>query len=301
MNHEPGWKTQTVWTGTLQSFLHTKSLRARQRRDTIWRLLVLTALTLVTTGPVLWLLSTSFKGPGEAIQGSGTSLWPHNPTLANYLQVLNTQPMWTYLGNSVWVSALSVGCNLLLCSLAAYPLARMRFAGRTGIFVTLLAMMMMPFQLLMIPLYDLAIGLGLHNSTLGLVLPHACTAFGIFYLRQAYMAVPPALEEVALMEGVGRLQLWWNVMLPLVRPSLATLAVFSFVAVWGDFLWPLILLDEPQRFTLPLGVNRLVNALSLDWRWVAAGAMMSLMPILVVFAFSQRFFIAGALKGALKA
>ena len=103
------------------------------------------------------------------------------------------------------------------------------------------------------------------------------------------------------MEGVGRLRLWWHVLLPLVRPSLATLGVFSFVAVWGDFLWPLILLDDPRHYTLPLGVNRLVNAFSLDWRWVAAGAMMSLVPILVVYAFSQRFFIEGALKGALKA
>lgn len=257
--------------------------------------------TLITTGPFLWLLSTSLKGTGEAIQGSGMSLLPEQPTLANYLQVWDTQPMWAYFINSLMVSTLAVGCNLLLCSLAAYPLARMRFVGRTGVFVALLAMMMMPFQLLMIPLYGLAISLGLQNSTLGLVLPHACTAFGIFFLRQAFLAVPPALEEVALMEGVGRLQLWWHVMLPLVRPSLATLAVFSFVAVWGDFLWPLILLDDPQRFTLPLGVNRLLNALSLDWRWVAAGAMMSMMPILAVFAFSQRFFIAGALKGALKA
>lgn len=301
MMHEPGSATRSGSGDGARSGSRTRSLQSRRRRDTVWRLLALTVATLVTTGPFLWLLSTSLKGTGEAIQGSGMSLLPQQPTLANYQQVWNTQPMWAYFINSLMVSTLAVGCNLLLCSLAAYPLARMRFVGRNGVFVALLAMMMMPFQLLMIPLYDLAISLGLHNSTLGLVLPHACTAFGIFYLRQAFLAVPPALEEVALMEGVGRIQLWWHVMLPLVRPSLATLAIFSFVAVWGDFLWPLILLDNPQRFTLPLGVNQLVNALSLDWRWVAAGAMMSLMPILAVFAFSQRFFIAGALKGALKA
>ena len=284
-----------------QSRTQVRSLKARRRRDTAWRLLALTLASLLTVGPFLWLLSTSLKGSAEAIQGSSMRLWPREPTLDNYLQVWNTQPMLSYLGNSLMVSALAVACNLLLCSLAAYPLARLRFAGRSWVFVGLLAMMMMPFQLLMIPLYDLAIGLGLQNSVLGLMLPHACTAFGVFYLRQAFLAVPPALEEVALMEGVRRLQIWWHVMLPLVRPSLATLAVFSFVAVWGDFLWPLILLDEPQRFTLPLGVNRLVNALSLDWRWVAAGAIMSLLPILVVFTFSQRLFIEGALKGAIKA
>ena len=118
-------------------------------------------------------------------------------------------------------------------------------------------------------------------------------------MRQAFLSVPRALEEVALVEGVSRLRIWWHVMLPLVRPSLATLAVFSFVAVWGDFLWPLVLLDDPQHYTLPLGVNRLLNAFSLDWRWVAAGAVLSLLPVLLVFAFSQRFFIEGALKGAI--
>jgi len=278
-----------------------RSIAWRRRQDAALRYAALVLATAITVGPFLWLLSTSLKGPGEVLQGSGMSLWPQSPTLENYRQVWASQPMLRYLMNSMTVSLLAVGCNLLLCSLAAYPLARMKFAGRSWIFIGLLATMMMPFQLLMIPLYDLAMSLGLHNSTLGLILPHACTAFGIFYLRQAFLAVPQALEDVALMEGVGRLQLWWHVMLPLVRPSLATLAVFSFVAVWGDFLWPLILLDDPQHYTLPLGVNRLVNAFSLDWRWVAAGAVLSLIPILMVFVFSQRFFIEGALKGAIKA
>lgn len=277
------------------------SLKARRLRDQVLRTLALLIATAATVGPFLWLLSTSLKGRAEATQGVGATLWPQQPTLENYAHVLNTQPIGDYLLNSLSVAVLAVPCNLLLCSLAAYPLARMDFRGRSWVLVIVLATMMMPFQLLMMPLYDLAIRLGLHNSTWGLVLPHACTAFGIFYLRQAFLAVPRALEEAALLEGVSRLQVWWHVMLPLVRPALATLAVFSFVAVWGDFLWPLILLDEPQRYTLPLGVNRLVNAFAMDWRWVAAGAILSLIPILVVFVFCQRFFIEGAIKGALKA
>lgn len=278
-----------------------RTLSRRKRMDALLRSVALLVATTLTIGPFLWLLSTSFKGSQETILGQSATLWPSQPTWDNYLQVFATQPMGTYFFNSLSVAMIAVSCNLLLCSLAAYPLARIDFKGRSWIFIGLLATMMLPFQLLMIPLYDLALRLGLHNTTLGLVLPHACTAFGIFYMRQAFMAVPAALEEVALMEGVSRLQLWRHVMIPLVRPALATLAVFSFVAVWGDFLWPLILLDEPQRYTLPLGVNRLVNAFALDWRWVAAGAITALMPVLVVFSLSQRFFIEGALKGALKA
>lgn len=276
------------------------SQRTPQRIEMALRYAALLLLVGLTVGPFLWLLSTSLKGAGENIYSFPPSLLPREPTLANYVKVFESQPFFTYLLNSSLVAALSVASNLALASLAAYPLARMDFRGRGLVFGTLLATMMVPFQLLMIPVYELALALGLHNSTAGLVLPHACTAFGIFFMRQAFLSIPRALEEVALIEGVSRLRIWWFVMLPLVRPSLATLAVFSFIAVWGDFLWPLIITDDPAHFTLPLGVNRLASTFSMDWRLVAAGAVFSILPILAVFSFSQRFFIEGAMKGAVK-
>jgi putative chitobiose transport system permease protein len=264
------------------------------------RYLALSGVLLFTVGPFLWLLSTSLKSAKENIFSYPPNFIPADPTLANFVRVLDTQPFLTYLGNSLIVAALSVFLNLLLASLAAYPLARMPFRGRTLIFGVLLASMMIPFQLLMIPVYELAISLGLQNSYLGLVLPHACTAFGIFFMRQAFLSIPVAIEEAAIMDGVSRLKIWFFVLLPLVKPSLATLAVFSFIAVWGDFLWPLIIIDQPQLFTLPLGVNRLASTFSLDWRLVAAGAIFSLLPILIFFTFTQRYFIEGAMKGAVK-
>ena len=278
----------------------TNSARTRRDVEMALRYVALTLLVGLTVGPFLWLLSTSLKGAGENIYAFPPSLLPREPTLANYVKVFESQPFFTYLLNSSLVAGLSVASNLLLASLAAYPLARMDFRGRGLVFGTLLATMMVPFQLLMIPVYELALALGLHNSTAGLVLPHACTAFGIFFMRQAFLSIPKALEEVALIEGVNRLRIWWHVMLPLVRPSLATLAVFSFIAVWGDFLWPLIITDDPAHFTLPLGVNRLASTFSMDWRLVAAGAVFSILPILLVFSVSQRFFIEGAMKGAVK-
>jgi putative chitobiose transport system permease protein len=253
-----------------------------------------------TVGPFLWLLSTALKSSTENIFAYPPVFIPAHPTLDNFFRVFDSQPFFTYLKNSLIVAALSVTLNLLFASLAAYPLARMQFKGRHFIFGVLLASMMIPFQLLMIPVYELAITLGLQNSYLGLVLPHACTAFGIFFMRQAFLSIPAAIEEAAIMEGVSRLKIWWYVLLPLVKPSLATLAVFSFIAVWGDFLWPLIIIDQPSLFTLPLGVNRLSSTFSLDWRLVAAGAIFSIIPILIFFTFTQRFFIEGAMKGAVK-
>ncbi|MYN06745.1 carbohydrate ABC transporter permease [Pseudoduganella aquatica] len=276
------------------------SFRRQRLLGNALRYLALTLLTLLTIGPFLWLLSTSLKSGAENIFAYPPQLLPAQPTLDNYRRVLDTQPFLQYLKNSIIVAVLAVVCNLLFSSLAAYPLARMRFRGKGLVFGVLLASMMIPFQLLMIPVYQLAIWLGLQNSYLGLVLPHACTAFGIFFMRQAFSTLPDALEESALMEGVSRLKIWWYVLLPLVKPSLATLAVFSFIGVWGDFLWPLIIVDQPALFTLPLGVNRLSSTFSLDWRLVAAGAVFSVLPILLFFGFTQRYFIEGALKGAVK-
>lgn len=253
-----------------------------------------------TVGPFLWLLSTALKSSTENIFAYPPVFIPAHPTLDNFFRVFDSQPFFIYLKNSLIVAALSVTLNLLFASLAAYPLARMQFKGRNFIFGVLLASMMIPFQLLMIPVYELAITLGLQNSYLGLVLPHACTAFGIFFMRQAFLSIPAAVEEAAIMDGVSRIKIWWYVLLPLVKPSLATLAVFSFIAVWGDFLWPLIIIDQPSLFTLPLGVNRLSSTFSLDWRLVAAGAIFSIIPILIFFTFTQRFFIEGAMKGAVK-
>ena len=260
----------------------------------------LVCVALITMGPFLWLLSTALKSGSENIFAYPPSLLPEQPTLENFSRVLETQPFMLYLKNSVLVAVLSVAANLIFASLAAYPLARMEFRGKNLIFLVLLSSMMIPFQLLMIPVYNIAITLGLQNSYLGLVLPHACTAFGVFLMRQAFLGIPKALEESALLEGLNRLQIWWYVLLPLVKPSLATLAVFSFIAVWGDFLWPLIILDDPAFYTLPLGVNRLANTFSMDWRLVAAGAVFSILPILAVFIFSQKYFIEGAMRGAVK-
>lgn len=255
---------------------------------------------LFTVGPFLWLLSTSLKSADENIFAYPPVFIPQSPTFDNFFRVLDSQPFLLYLKNSALVAVLSVTLNLLLASLAAYPLARIPFKGRAVLFIVLLSSMMIPFQLLMIPVYELAVSLGLQNTYLGLVLPHACTAFGIFFMRQAFLSVPAAIEEAAIMDGVSRLRIWWYVMLPLVKPSLATLAVFSFIAVWGDFLWPLIIIDQPRLFTLPLGVNRLASTFSLDWRLVAAGAVFSIIPISLFFTFTQRFFIEGAMKGAVK-
>ncbi|SDZ77410.1 putative chitobiose transport system permease protein [Thalassobacillus cyri] len=257
-------------------------------------------VSLIMVGPFLWLLATALKSGSENIFAYPPKFIPESPTLSNFTAVLEYFPFFTYLMNSTIVAVLTVGANLLFCSLAAYPLARMNFRGKNIVFILIISTMMIPFQLLMIPIYILALNLGLQNTYLGLVLPHATTAFGIFLMRQAFLTIPYELDESARMDGANAFQVWWKILMPLVRPSLVTLAIFTFMMAWGDFLWPLIILNDQSMYTLPLGVQSLQGNFSSNWRYIAAGSIISVLPIIIVFAILQRYFIAGAMKGAVK-
>ncbi|WP_343063289.1 carbohydrate ABC transporter permease [Halobacillus locisalis] len=261
---------------------------------------MLIIVSIIMVGPFLWLLATSLKSGSENIFAYPPQFIPENPTLANFGAVLEYFPFFTYLFNSTVVAILTVGANLLFCSLAAYPLARMEFRGKNIVFILIISTMMIPFQLLMIPIYILALNLGLQNTYLGLVLPHATTAFGIFLMRQAFLTIPYELDESARMDGANAFQIWWRILMPLVKPSMVTLAIFTFMMAWGDFLWPLIILNDQSMYTLPLGVQSLQGNFSSNWRYIAAGSIISVLPIIIVFAILQRYFIEGAMKGAVK-
>ena len=275
-----------------------------QRRVPLWSLLlqltVLLLVALLVLIPLLWLLSTSLKGPAEDIFLSPPSLLPAQPSLQAYGTLFSQSPMGRYLLNSTVVSAFSVVANLLFCSLAAFPLARMRFRGRGLILAVVVATILIPFQVVMIPLYLLMVQLGLRNTLMALILPNAATAFGIYLLRQSFLGVPRELEEAARMDGCSPLGEWWNVLIPAARADLITLAMFVFIGTWSDFLWPLVILDDPSLYTLPLGLQQLSSSFSLDWRIVAAGSVVSILPVLVLFVLLQRFILPNASGDAVK-
>ena len=252
---------------------------------------LLGAIALVTLFPLLWLISTALKSPTENILQSPPQLLPSQPTLNNFVRVWRSLPFTQYLYNSTLVAVLTVGLNLLFCSLAAYPLARLSFVGRNSIFIGIVSTIMIPFQIVMIPLYILTVQLGLRNTYLGIIFPSLASAFGIFLLRQAFMGVPKELEEAARMDGSSELGLWWHIMLPAVRPALVTLSIFVFIGSWSDFLWPLIVIQDESLYTLPLGVAKLAGTFSLDWRLVAAGSIISIAPVLLLFLFLQRYIV----------
>ncbi|MFM5888284.1 MAG: carbohydrate ABC transporter permease [Dolichospermum sp.] len=261
------------------------------RLQTLLIYATLIAIALVMLFPMLWLISTSLKSPTENIWQSPPQLLPTQPTLENFSKVWQSLPFATYLYNSILVSVLTVGLNLLFCSLAAYPLARLSFVGRNGIFMTIVATIMIPFQIVMIPLYILTVQLGLRNSYLGVIFPSLASAFGIFLLRQSLITVPKEIEEAARLDGTSELGLWWYIMLPAIRPALITLAIFVFIGAWSDFLWPLIVIQDESLYTLPLGVAKLAGTFSLDWRLVAAGSVISITPVLLLFLILQKYIV----------
>ena len=266
----------------------------------IWVYGVLGAIALVMLFPLLWLISTAFKSAGENIFQFPPQLVPTQPTFENFVRVWQTNPFGQYLFNSTLVAVLTVGLNVLFCALAAYPLARLKFLGRDLIFAGIISTIMIPFQIVMIPLYILTVQLGLKNSYLGIIFPSLASAFGIFLLRQAFQGVPKELEEASRMDGCSELGLWWFVMLPAIRPALVTLAIFVFIGSWSDFLWPLIVIDRPEYYTLPLGVAKLAGTFSLDWRLIAAGSVISIAPILLLFLILQRYIVPTDLGSGVK-
>ncbi|MFD1362149.1 carbohydrate ABC transporter permease [Lentibacillus salinarum] len=262
--------------------------------------ILLILLTLFMLGPFLWLVSTALKSGGENIFQYPPKLIPEQLTFTNFVKVMDTFPFWRYLFNSVVVTVFTVFFNVLFCSLAAYPLARMNFKGKNVIFILILSTMMIPFQLLMIPIYIMSLNLGLSNTYAGMILPHITTAFGVFLMRQAFTVIPKELDESARMDGANSFQIWLRILMPLVKPSIITLVIFTFISAWGDFLWPLIIVSDQEMFTLPLGLNMLSGTFTSDWRLIAAGAIISMAPIIIFFLILQRHFISGVMRGAVK-
>ena len=267
---------------------------------------ILIIISLLSVFPFVWLMSTSFKGGGEDIFAYPPVIFPQDFTFSNYIEVWHRVNFMGYFWNSVIVAALTVLLNLILSSLAAYPLARMNFRGKRIVFFSILATIMIPFQAIMLPVYIITLKLHLIDSVnnvmgyLGLVLPFAVNAFGIFLMRQAFMKIPRELEEAAIIDGCNVFQMCMKVCVPMIKPSLAVLAIFTFIGSWGEFLWPSIVLTKDSMYTLPVGINNLQGMFSSNWRFIAAGSILATIPIVIFFLAMQKYFISGENDGAVK-
>ena len=250
---------------------------------------LLLPLALLMVTPLLWMLMTSIQTPDEARRFP--PVLPSGIHWQNYTAALHAAPFGRFFLNTALVTGTCVLGNLLLCSLAGYAFARLRFFGRDVVFVVILATLMVPFQVVMIPTFLIMKNLGLVDSLGALILPNLVTPFGIFLMRQFFRTLPIDLEEAARIDGCSRLGTLFRIVLPLSGPALATLAVITFLYSWNDFLWPLIVIQSDSHMTLQLGLSTFQGAHATNWTLLMAGNVMAVLPMLVAFLLAQRQFV----------
>ncbi|MEV6329295.1 carbohydrate ABC transporter permease [Streptomyces sp. NPDC051909] len=274
--------------------------RAPSTAEKTVRYLLLLLVLLLTVGPFLWQLSTSLKGPAEDVYSRTPGFLPDAPTLANYAKVADTIPVWTYAANSLVVAGIAVLGNIVGATLAGYALARLRFRGARlalGLFV---ATLVLPGEVTIVSQYVTVRSLGLTDTLLGVALPGAIAMLNVLLMYTAFRSVPPELDAAALVDGANAWQRLVYVSLPNVRGMLSVVVIFTFIGAWDDFLWPLIVLNDPGRYTLTVGLQYLDGTFTANPRLIAAGTMIAFLPIVAVFAALQRFFFKGVEEGALK-
>ena len=285
-----------------------------RRRRWLSRLLLyalLTVIGVVMVIPFVWMVFTSLK-PDYQIFSSSTSWLPQELNWGNYTNAWQRANFSRYMLNTAIYAVVSMIAQVLLCSMAGYAFARLKFPGSDVIFVLVLATMMIPFQMLLVPLFvmlrhwplgggnDLfgAGGIGLVDSLAGLIVPNLVTPFGIFLMRQFSMSLPNELADAARIDGATERNIFFRIMLPLMKPALVTLAIFAFQDAWNDFTWPLVISTTERSRTLQLGLQTFQDQTLTEWGLLMAGTTITVLPLLLIFIFGQRFFVEGiALTG----
>lgn len=262
----------------------------------------LIALSVLFVVPLLWMVLTSFKTRGEALRIPPT-WWPSELSTRAYQTILGDDsqaPILTWFLNSLFVACAHTVLVLVVASCAAYPLARLDFPGKRLIFGLIVSTLLVPTFAILIPNYLVVDALGWIDTLWALIVPGAASAFGVFFLRQFFLSLPPDLEEAALLDGANHFQIFTRVVLPLSKPALATLAVLTFLANWNEFIWPVYVIFSAENMTLPAGLATLQSAYQVDYPVTMAGAFITSIPVLLLFAFTQRYVIEGVSRSGLK-
>lgn len=280
------------------------NVRPTGRRRTAWRGWLMTALVwgvaLLFLIPFLWMISSSLK-PNYQIFEVPPRWIPNPPRWENYSEALTILPFGRYVLNTALITLLTIIGHLLSCTIIAYAFARLRAPGRDAIFVVMLATMMLPYPVTMVPLYVLFQRLGWINTIYPLVVPAFLgSPFYIFLLRQFFKTIPRDYEDAAYMDGANLLQILFRIMLPLAAPALATVAIFSFQAAWNDFLAPLIYLQKPDLYTVTLGLQFFRSTYTTNWAYLMAASLVTTLPVVVIFFLAQRYFVEGITLGGVK-
>ncbi|HEY4069477.1 MAG TPA: carbohydrate ABC transporter permease [Burkholderiaceae bacterium] len=270
------------------------------RRLAVWVVNgLLIGLSIVSLFPLLWMVSVSFMAPGAA-SALPAPILPAAPTLQNYRQLFGSIGMGRYVLNSLLIALLGTVISVAFNVMAGYAFAKLRFRGRDAIFKSLLGALVIPGQVAMLPLFLMLKPMGLINHYGGAIVPLMASIFGIFLVRQFARSIPQELLEAARIDGAGELRLFTTIVVPVLKPVIATLAIFSFLGAWNDFMWPLIVLTDDSLHTLPVALAGLSREHVQDNELMMAGSVVTVLPVLVIFLALQKQYMAGLMAGSVK-
>ena len=261
--------------------------------------LALVAGAVVMIFPIYWMFATAVRPHAEIFEAVAR-LVPSSFSWSNFHAVLTRYPVLIWVNNSVIIAVVAVVLTVFINLLCGYTFAKFHFPGRNILFFAILGALMVPIQVILVPEFLIVSWLGLLNSHLGVILPRAAEAFGIFMVRQFMVSIPDEMIEAARLDGAGEFTIFFRIVLPLSKPIIAVLVIFTFMWRWNDFAWPLVALTDRDMFTIPLGLNLLRGEVNPDWGNVMALALLSLMPMLVIFLGFQRYLVQGIASTGLK-
>ncbi|MEF2878895.1 MAG: carbohydrate ABC transporter permease [Blautia sp.] len=278
--------------------MHSISFNRKISKTVIYILLIL--VVIITVLPFIWMLSASIKTDREVFQMNPFVLIPENAQWSNYIEIWDRIPLATFIKNTVLLTVVVTVLQLFTSSFAAYAFAKMEFTGKKFLFLAYISTIAMPWQVYMIPQFLMMRKMGLNDTLLAMVILQAFSAFGVFLMRQFYMSIPDSLCEAARIDGMSEYGIYARIMLPLSKPSLATLTIFTFVATWNDYLGPSIYLKTEAKKTIQIGLQRFIGQYSSEYGLMMTGAVISLIPVLIVFLLLQKHFVAGIATSGIK-
>ena len=273
--------------------------RGPRRPTPVRRVVLLAVLSLVWLFPLYWMLVTALS-PREDLAAGRVGVLPTTLDGGGFSRALTQFPVLQWAANSAAIAVVAVAITVVVDVTAGYVLAKHRFPGRSVVFFLIIATLMIPVQVLLVPQFDLVNDLGWINSYWAVIIPRSAEAFGVFLARQYFLSLPDELLEAAQLDGAGQLRTLWSVVLPLSRPLVAVLLVMTFMYRWNEFAWPLVALRDPALYTLPVGLSFLQSQYTTDYPALMAGALVSVLPVLVLFGIAQRQFVAGIARSGLK-
>lgn len=273
-----------------------KTKRKREKIDIIANIIVI-VFALLSLFPLYWLVTSSFKNSSDVVK-MPPDWFPQTFTLSNYTDVFNNQPAFTWTYNSLMVALLSTFALIIVSSLAAYAFSKLEFKGKNIIFIIFISSLMIPKEVMIVPLFRIIQDFGMVNTLQGMIWPNVATAFGVFLLKGFFDSIPDSLREAAKIDGASEFKIFFKIMLPLVKPGLGALFILNFVQVWNDYLWQLVVGQEESSKTLMVGIATLMQDMNPNFAYKMAGAVIAAIPMILIFIFFQKYFTKGITIGS---